>query len=108
VKFELFVSVMHTSASLTINENWDSDVRMDMETALNRMVPEEAQYRHDCEGPDDMPAHVKTSLMGASLNIPLSNGSLAVGTWQGIWMNEHRDHPSARSIMVTIHGMAEE
>ncbi|KAL6043719.1 UPF0047 protein YjbQ [Balamuthia mandrillaris] len=85
--------IQHTSASLTLNENWDSDVRLDMEDALNRLVPEEAPYRHTAEGSDDMPAHVKSSLFGASMSIPITNGSFNLGTWQGIWLCEHRDRP---------------
>ena len=84
--------ILHTSASLTINENASPDVPPDLADALDRIVPEGTQvrYRHDDEGPDDMPAHVKSSLMGPSLTIPISNGRLALGTWQGIYLNEHR------------------
>ena len=86
--------VQHTSASLTINENADPDVRRDMEVALNKLVPaqwnRDGTFRHTLEGDDDMPGHVKTSLMGVSLNVPIQNGRLALGTWQGIYLNEHR------------------
>ncbi|KAL6061414.1 UPF0047 protein YjbQ [Balamuthia mandrillaris] len=106
-KFQVGIAhlfIQHTSASLTLNENWDSDVRLDMEDALNRLVPEEAPYRHTAEGSDDMPAHVKSSLFGASVSIPITNGSFNLGTWQGIWLCEHRDRPSTRNIVVTLQG----
>lgn len=96
--------MQHTSASLSLNENYDPDVLKDMEDSLNRIVPEDAPYRHTMEGPDDMPAHVKSSLFGASLMVPVSKGALATGTWQGIYLCEHRDHGSRRKIMVTIQG----
>ena len=96
--------IQHTSASLSLNECWDSSVREDMEMMLNRLAPEDAPYRHTLEGPDDMPAHVKTSLMGASLTVPITNGKLNLGTWQGIWLCEHRDHGSSRKIVVTLQG----
>jgi len=99
--------LQHTSASLTLNENWDSDVRADMEDTLQRLVPENIPYRHTTEGKDDMPAHVKSSLFGASLSIPIADGSFGLGTWQGIWLCEHRDRPSSRHIMVTIYGQRE-
>lgn len=102
------IFLQHTSASLTLNENWDSDVRLDTEDALNRLVPESGpgiSYRHDAEGKDDMPAHVKSSLFGASLTIPITNGRLSLGTWQGIWLCEHRDHASGRTIVITLSGM---
>ncbi|XP_062028674.1 UPF0047 protein C4A8.02c-like, partial [Rosa rugosa] len=90
------ISVQHKSASLTINENYDSDVRTDTETFLNRIVPEgaSAPWRHTLEGPDDMPAHIKSSMFGCQLSIPITNGKLNMGTWQGIWLCEHRDEPS--------------
>lgn len=88
--------VQHTSASLTINENCDPDVRKDMETVLNRLVPEDAYYVHSDEGPDDMPAHVKSSLFGASVMVPIRDGRLALGTWQGVWLCEHRDRGGMR------------
>ncbi|KAJ1961303.1 hypothetical protein IWQ62_003915 [Dispira parvispora] len=98
------VFLMHTSASLTLNENCDPDVRTDMESALNRLAPENVRYIHADEGPDDMPGHIKSSLFGASLTIPIRGGKLALGTWQGIWLCEHRNHASGRSLMVTIQG----
>ncbi|KAJ1930244.1 hypothetical protein IWQ60_000488 [Tieghemiomyces parasiticus] len=96
--------LQHTSAALTLNENYDSDVRLDMETALNRLAPENAKYRHDAEGPDDMPGHIKSSLLGASVMVPIQNGKLALGTWQGIWLCEHRDSAHGRNVLVTIQG----
>eukprot|EP00184_Porphyridium_aerugineum_P007051 CAMPEP_0184698248 /NCGR_PEP_ID=MMETSP0313-20130426/4940_1 /TAXON_ID=2792 /ORGANISM="Porphyridium aerugineum, Strain SAG 1380-2" /LENGTH=149 /DNA_ID=CAMNT_0027157165 /DNA_START=100 /DNA_END=549 /DNA_ORIENTATION=+ len=99
------IFIQHTSASLTINENASPDVPIDMESSLNRIVPEDPKlYTHLDEGLDDMPAHVKTSLMGFSLMIPITRGRLALGTWQGIWLNEHRDHGGSRRIVVTIQG----
>lgn len=96
--------IQHTSASLTINENADSDVRTDMETAANRLCPESTPFVHTCEGPDDMPAHVKSSLFGASLLIPIEAGRLALGTWQGIYLCEHRNCGGARKIVATMFG----
>lgn len=97
--------IQHCSASLTINENADPTVRSDMEQHFNRFVPEnQPYYQHDYEGPDDMPAHIKASLMGSSISIPIQQGQLALGTWQGIYLGEHRDHASSRSIVVTING----
>lgn len=101
----LQVFIQHTSASLTINENADPTVRVDFESHMNEMVPENAPYyRHTYEGPDDMPAHIKSSLMGASVMIPISEGSLALGTWQGIYLCEHRDHASGRRLVITAWG----
>lgn len=100
----LHVFSQHTSASLTINENADPDVRTDMETALNHLVPETLNYVHTVEGPDDMPAHVKASLMGSSLSIPISGGILLLGTWQGIYLCEHRDRAEGRSLVLTLFG----
>jgi len=100
----LQVFIQHTSASLTINENADPDVRVDMETAANQLCPESSPFIHTCEGPDDMPAHVKASLFGASLMIPIRDGRLALGTWQGIYLCEHRDRATARRIVLTIQG----
>ncbi|CAO2839609.1 unnamed protein product [Amaranthus hypochondriacus] len=99
--------LQHTSASLTINENYDPDVQEDTETFLNRIVPEgsSAPWRHTIEGPDDMPAHIKSSMFGCALTIPISNGSLNMGTWQGIWLCEHRDHPTPRKVVVTLNGI---
>ena len=100
----LHVFIQHTSASLTINENADSDVRLDMETAFNSICPEESHFVHTCEGPDDMPAHVKSSLLGSSLLIPITNGRLNLGIWQGIYLCEHRNQGSSRRLVLTISG----
>ncbi len=101
----LHVFIKHTSASLTINENADPTVRTDLENHMNVMVPEDAPYYiHTYEGPDDMPAHIKASLMGASVQIPITNGRLNLGTWQGIYLCEHRDHASGRSLVLTAFG----
>lgn len=97
--------IKHTSASLTINENADPTVRSDMESHFNKFVPENASYyRHTYEGPDDMPAHIKTSTLGISVDIPITNGRLALGTWQGIYLGEHRDYGGSRTIVVTLQG----
>lgn len=96
--------IQHTSASLTINENADPDVRVDMETALNQLCPEDSPFIHTIEGEDDMPAHVKASLFGAGMLIPISNGSLALGTWQGIYLCEHRNRGGRRSVILTAFG----
>ena len=100
----LHVFIQHTSASLTINENADSDVRHDMESSLNAIAPEDFPYVHTIEGPDDMPAHVKASLMGSSVSIPIADGKLLLGTWQGIYLCEHRNHASSRSLVLTLWG----
>jgi secondary thiamine-phosphate synthase enzyme len=100
----LHVFIRHTSASLTINENADSDVRRDLESSLNSLAPEDFPYVHTLEGPDDMPAHVKASLMGSSLTIPVTDGRLALGTWQGIYLCEHRNRGGARSLVLTLWG----
>lgn len=100
------VFIQHTSASLTINENADPDVRIDFETAMNHAVPESLPYVHTLEGPDDMPAHVKASMMGASVMVPIGEGRLQLGTWQGIYLCEHRDRASGRSVVITIQGDA--
>lgn len=100
----LHAFIQHTSASLTINENADADVQRDMETALNAIAPENLPYLHTTEGPDDMPAHVKASLMGSSLSIPVTDGKLALGTWQGIYLCEHRNHGGARTLVLTLWG----
>ena len=101
----LHLFIQHTSASLTINENADPTVRMDMESHFNHFVPErQPYYRHDYEGDDDMPAHIKTSTLGSELSIPISNGGLALGTWQGIYLGEHRDAGGARRIIATLQG----
>ena len=96
--------LQHTSASLTINENADPDVRTDFETAMNIVVPESMPFVHTIEGPDDMPAHIKSSMLGASVLIPISNGSLALGTWQGIYLCEHREAATPRTIVLTLQG----
>ncbi|KAJ1985611.1 hypothetical protein H4R33_003891 [Dimargaris cristalligena] len=98
------IFLQHTSASLTLNENYDPDVRVDMETALNRLAPEDAEYTHIDEGPDDMPGHVKSSLLGASLTIPIQDGKFALGTWQGIWLCEHRNYARSRTVVITLQG----
>ena len=97
--------VKHTSASITVNENADPDVRGDMERYFMRAVPENADYfEHVLEGPDDMPAHIKSSIIGSSISLPIKSGELALGTWQGIWFGEHRIHGGTREIMVTLIG----
>ena len=99
--------LLHTSASLTLNENASPDVRADFESWFDRAVPENAPYwTHTVEGPDDMPAHVKASLLGPSLTLPVSDGSFALGTWQGVYLCEHRDDGGARSLIVTLFGEA--
>ena len=101
----LHVFIKHTSASLTINENADPTVRQDFESHMNVMVPENAPYyKHTIEGPDDMPAHIKGSLMGFSVEIPITNGRLNLGTWQGIYLCEHRDRSSSRKLVLTAYG----
>ena len=101
----LHLFIQHTSASLTLNENADPTVRIDMESHFNKFVPERAAYyQHTYEGDDDMPAHIKASLLGSSVTIPISNGKLALGTWQGIVLGEHRDHGGTRRIIATIQG----
>jgi secondary thiamine-phosphate synthase enzyme len=103
----LHVFILHTSASLTINESASPDVRVDLEHAFDRLAPEDhPAYTHTDEGSDDMPAHIKASLLGPSLTIPVSGGRLVLGTWQGIQLAEHRDHGGARSLVVTLHGDA--
>jgi secondary thiamine-phosphate synthase enzyme len=100
--------ILHTSASLTVNENASPDVRRDFETWFDEVVPEGASYwTHTLEGPDDMPAHVKASLLGPSLSLPVSRGRLALGTWQGIYLCEHRDRGGSRSLLATVWGEAE-
>ena len=97
--------IQHTSASLSINENADPDVRRDMESHFNHMVPEnQPYYQHTLEGSDDMPAHIKHSLLGNSLSIPIRQGELALGTWQGIYLCEHRNHGGSRRLVVTLNG----
>ncbi len=102
----LQVFMQHTSASLTINENADPTVRMDFETWFNKAVPEnDPDYRHDYEGSDDMPAHIKASLLGPSVLIPIHKGQLALGTWQGIYLCEHRNHGGSRQLLLTAWGI---
>jgi secondary thiamine-phosphate synthase enzyme len=99
------VFIRHTSASLTINENADPTVRADFETYFNKAVPEnDPDYLHNDEGPDDMPAHLKAALLGSSVTIPVRNGRLALGTWQGIYLCEHRDHAHSRELVITAWG----
>ena len=99
------VFILHTSASLTLNENASPDVRADLEDHFNQMVPENAPYyRHTMEGPDDMPAHIKASLLGSSLTIPVADGRLRLGTWQGLYLCEHRNHGGPRRLVVTLWG----
>ena len=99
----LHLFVQHTSASLTINENADPDVRADMERWFDRAVPDGArEFVHTAEGDDDMPAHLKASLLGSSVTIPVRDGRLALGTWQGIYLGEHRDHGGSRSLVATV------
>ena len=101
----LQVFIKHTSASLTINENADPTVRTDFESHINTMVPENAPYYvHNYEGSDDMPAHIKASLMGASVQVPITQGRLNMGIWQGIYLCEHRNHASGRKLVITAYG----
>ena len=100
---EIFIK--HTSASLTINEDADPTVRDDFESHFNQIVPENAPYyRHTIEGPDDMPAHLKSSILGSSVTIPITNGTLNLGTWQGIYLCEHRNHGGSRNVVLTLTG----
>ncbi|MFS2224115.1 secondary thiamine-phosphate synthase enzyme YjbQ [Pantoea sp. B65] len=100
----LHLLLQHTSASLTLNENCDPTVRSDMEHHFLRQVPENAPYQHNYEGVDDMPAHIKSSLLGTSLVLPVSRGRLVLGSWQGIWLGEHRIHGGSRQIVATLQG----
>ncbi|KAH7413929.1 hypothetical protein DE146DRAFT_673644 [Phaeosphaeria sp. MPI-PUGE-AT-0046c] len=105
----LTLFIQHTSCALSLNENYDSDVRADMSDALDRIVPEDkgsrqGLYRHDAEGSDDMPAHVKSALIGATVTIPITDGRLNTGTWQGIWFLEFRDAKHTRKVVATIQG----
>jgi len=102
---QLQVFIKHTSASLTINENADPTVRLDFESHINKMVPEnQSYYKHTYEGSDDMPAHIKASLMGTSVQIPITNGELNLGIWQGIYLCEHRNNASGRQLVLTAFG----
>ncbi len=99
------VFIKHTSASLAINEDADPTVRQDFESHFNQMVPEnQPYYRHTLEGPDDMPAHLKAALLGSSVTIPITKGRFNLGTWQGVYLCEHRDHASKRTVVVTLQG----
>lgn len=101
----MHIIIKHTSASITLNENYDPDVRSDMEKYFSKTVKEnEPWYDHNSEGPDDMPAHIKSTLIGNSLTIPITNGQLNLGTWQGIYLCEHRNHGGSRKLVVTIFG----
>ncbi|KGJ95383.1 secondary thiamine-phosphate synthase enzyme YjbQ [Colwellia psychrerythraea] len=101
----LHLFIKHSSASITLNENADPTVRSDMEAHFNHFVPERAPYyQHTYEGDDDMPAHIKASLLGNSLSLPISHGQLNIGIWQGIYLGEHRNHASNRTIVATING----
>jgi len=100
----LHVFIQHTSASLSINENADPDVPIDLEASFNHIAPESFPYQHTCEGPDDMPAHVKASLLGNSLTVPIQNGTLALGTWQGLYLCEHRNRGGSRRLVLTAWG----
>lgn len=103
---QLQVFIKHTSASLTINENADPSVRVDFESHLNTMIPENAPYYiHTYEGPDDMPAHIKSSILGSSVSIPITDGKLNLGIWQGIYLCEHRDYGGSRSVVLTVFGI---
>lgn len=98
------VFIRHTSASLTIQENADPDVRTDLVDAFERLAPQDASYRHDCEGPDDMPAHIKSALTATSLSVPVIAGEMTLGTWQGIYLWEHRKRPHLRSVALHFMG----
>ena len=101
------VFIKHTSASITINEDADPTVRMDFESHFNEMIPEnKPYYRHTMEGSDDMPAHLKASILGSSVQIPITNGQLNMGIWQGIYLCEHRNHGGARKLVVTVWGVS--
>ena len=101
----LHIFIQHTSASLTLNENADPTVRADFESHFNKMVPENMPYyRHDYEGDDDMPAHLKSSILGSSVTVPVTNGRLNTGTWQGVYLCEHRDHGGPRRLVLTLVG----
>ena len=100
----LHLHILHTSASLTLNENASPDVRRDFRTWFDRAVPEDFAWSHTLEGPDDMPAHIKTALLGPALSLPVSGGRLALGTWQGVYLCEHRDRGGPRSLLATLWG----
>ncbi|CDF86934.1 hypothetical protein PKB_5624 [Pseudomonas knackmussii B13] len=101
----LHLLLQHTSASLTLNENADPSVRRDFERFFNRLAPQgESDYEHNYEGPDDLPAHFKASLLGCQLTLPVRDGRLALGTWQGVYLGEHRDHGGPRKVLATLQG----
>ena len=101
----LHLFIKHTSASIAINEGADPDVRVDFETHFNKLVPENSpDFIHNAEGPDDMPAHIKSAILGSSLSIPITDGKINLGTWQDIYFCEHRNHASGRKLIVTIEG----
>ena len=100
----LHVFLQHTSASLCLNENADPDVPRDLELAFNEIAREDFPYAHTVEGPDDMPAHVKSAMLGASVSVPIAAGRLCLGTWQGVYLCEHRDHGGPRRLVLTVHG----
>jgi len=100
----LHIFLQHSSASLTINENADPTVREDFKRFEEKLVPRDFPYKHDYEGADDMPAHIKSSLMGCQTTIPIAQGQLALGTWQGLYLCEHRDHPHQRNLLLTLTG----
>lgn len=100
----IHVFIRHTSASLTINENADPDVQVDLESALSAIAPEDFPYVHNVEGPDDMPAHVKAALLGSSVSVPIGAGRLLLGVWQGIYLCEHRNHGGSRKLVLTLNG----
>jgi len=103
------IFIKHTSASLSLNENADPTVRRDMENHFNQLAPENAPYYvHTYEGPDDMPAHIKAVLLGSSLSLPISHGRFNLGTWQGIYLNEHRNHGGRRRLVITLTGQTDE
>lgn len=100
----LHVFIQHTSASITINENADPDVPADLESSFNHIAPESFPYQHTVEGPDDMPAHVKAAMLGSSVWVPVGDGHLCLGTWQGIYLCEHRNHGGSRRLILTLQG----
>ena len=101
----LHLFIKHTSASIAINEGADPDVRLDFETHFNKLVPENSpDFIHNAEGPDDMPAHIKSAILGSSLSIPITDGKINLGTWQDIYLCEHRNHASGRKLIITIEG----
>jgi len=104
----LSLSIQHTTASITLNENWDAKVLTDMETAFNHIVPENLAYQHVMEGPDDITGHIKTALIGATLQVHVVDGHLKLGQWQGIYLCEHRDHGGSRTLSATLHGALKE